>query len=66
MLEYKFDENRDLETILVHSHVDLLKQLSTDDKEICEKACEVYVAVQLYIDSTYKNPEIKKPEVTLH
>ena len=64
MLEYKFDENEELETILVHSHVDLLKQLSTDDKEICEKACEVYVAVQLFIDSTYKDAQTK-PKVTL-
>ena len=65
ILEYKFNQNGELETILVHSHVSLFQQVSTDDKEICEKACEVYVAVQLYIDSTYKNPEIKKPEVTL-
>ena len=64
MLEYKFNENEELETILVHSHVDLLKQLSTDDEEICKKACEVYVAVQLFIDSTYKDAQIK-PKVTL-
>ena len=64
MLEYKFNETEELETILVHSHVDLLKQLSTDDEKICEKACEVYVAVQLFIDSTYKDAQIK-PKVTL-
>jgi hypothetical protein len=64
MLEYRFNANGELETILVHSHVSLLRQLSTSDKEICEKACEVYVAIQLYIDSTYKKTQIK-PNVIL-
>jgi hypothetical protein len=64
MLEYKFNENGELETILVHSHVDLLDQFSVGKEEICQKACEVYVAVQLFIDSTYTESEIK-PKVTL-
>ena len=64
ILEYKFNQNGELETILVHSHVDLFQQLSTNEDEICEKACEVYVAVQLFIDSTYTNAQTK-PKVTL-
>ena len=65
MLEYKFNQSGELETILVHSHVDLFDQFSVSKEEICEKACEVYVAIQLYIDSTYKDEQIRKPIVTL-
>jgi hypothetical protein len=37
MLEYKFNANGELETILVHSHVDLFDQFSVGKEEICKK-----------------------------
>lgn len=71
MLEYKFNENGELTTILVHSNVNLLKQVLTSDRDICESACNVYAAIQLFIENhnSYNKSKttvpVIKPDVIL-
>jgi hypothetical protein len=71
MLEYKFRSDKTLEVILVHSNVDLLQQFSTSDEDICISACNVYAAIQLFIDNLIKYDQskttvpIRKPYVIL-
>jgi hypothetical protein len=71
MLEYKFRSDKTLEVILVHSNVDLLQQFSTSDEDICTSACNVYAAIQLFIDNLSKYDQskttvpIRKPYVIL-
>ncbi len=69
MLKYKFGDDKNLEKIEVHSHVVLLKQLYGKEKEnICENACKVHAAIQLFIDNVYTQGITRitqKPYVTL-
>ena len=71
MLEYKFRSDKTLEVILVHSNVDLLQQFSTSNDDICTNACNVYAAIQLFIDNLSKYDKskttvpIRKPYVIL-
>lgn len=54
MLEYNFSDDKALEGIIVHSYVDLFQQFSTEDDDICGKACDVYAAIQIVLDDLYQ------------
>jgi hypothetical protein len=55
MLVYTFTRDNKLLFIDVHSHVNLFEQMSTDNSDICEKACNVYAAIEIFLDVFYSN-----------
>ena len=73
MLQYKFrNDDKSLERIEVHSHVNKIKQLSTKKQNICANACVVHAAIKLFIERPQEIPQEntttfpeKKPQVVL-
>jgi hypothetical protein len=49
MLEYAFKKEGQLEDIIVHNAVDYIKQFKQDDSTLCEKACIVHAALEMFM-----------------
>lgn len=73
MLQYKFrNDDKSLERIEVHSHVNRFKQFSTKKQDICANACLVHAAIKLFIERPQEIPQentttfpYSKPQVVL-
>lgn len=67
MLQYKFNDDKSLERIEVHSHVNRFKQFSTKKQDICANACLVHAAIKLFIERPQPETTFpySKPQVVL-